>query len=605
MEIRVPDCAMAAYRLLLPNICYDKVHFFVGIPTLISTGQPAITQDYLGEQRIYFRNEPDFCKFNDFLIGAHELVHVLQIQNLPMGTTSWNFAYNVCFLASGTSQHGNCYEDDAYEYANAIAGQWGYSNDSLLRQKFAAAGITSPCDCGPAALDFGLPSPSPSLDKIRILATNDPSVVKLAPRDCSPSACLSEAARHGFVGVLRAGFAVIAAAVVWFATLAGVNTGTITGIVVGGLAGLVFGGLVGAGIGLAIGVLATLLGAIIGAVLGLILGAALGGLIGSLIQDLIDFIVTLFGGDSGGGLNLVFGHDDTLDFPGSRVTFERTREQIGLTVGVKNLWVGWTGTDNALNVITLEKGIDPIKRTFEQVNNCGPALAFDFPSNTLVVCWQGFDGRLNLRTSTDFGKSFDASPKITFSPQGPADATPGIAFLNAFFYLAWIGVGNNLNLWGFSDVGRTAVFQNKLAATTYGQGTAALAAASDGRVFLSYLDSANAHPILEVYGQQADGNLTFVSRNTVDFGAGPEIADDATGPTVSFDEVLHRIMVSWIGNNNSDIILGFSRDGVAFNTRTVLIRDPRGPSFEQSRGNAGPAILAAGNRIVLGWTGRG
>lgn len=132
MEIRVPDCAMAAYRLLLPKIIYDKVRFFVGIPTLISTGQPAITQDYGGqEQHIYFRNAPDFCKLDDFLLGAHELVHVLQIQNLhlPSGTASWNFAYTACFLASGTSQHGNCYEDDAYEYANAIAGQWGYTKD--------------------------------------------------------------------------------------------------------------------------------------------------------------------------------------------------------------------------------------------------------------------------------------------------------------------------------------------------------------------------------------------------------------------------------------------------------------------------------------------
>jgi hypothetical protein len=611
VEISVPDCAMAAYRLLLPNIIYDKVRFFVGIPTLISTGQPAITQDYGGQERhIYFRNAPDFCNLDDFLLGAHELVHVLQIQNLPAGPASWNFAYTVCFLASGTSQHGNCYEDDAYEYANAKAGYWGYSQDSLLRRKFAAAGITtSPCACGPAASNYGLPSPSPSLDQIRTLTTQDPSVVKLYPGACSPSTCLSEAASHGAVGVLRAAFAAIAAAIVWFATLAGVNTGTLAGLVVGGLAGLALGGAIGAGIGAAIGVLATLLGVLIGAVLGLVLGAALGGLIGSLIQDLIDFIVTLFGGDSGGALNLVFGHDDTLDFPGSKVHFQRSREQMGLTVGVKNLsgvlWVGWTGTDNALNVITLEKDVDPIKKTFEHVNHCGPALAFDFASNTLVVCWQGFDGRLNLRTSTDFGNSFDASPKITFGPQGPADATPGIAFLNGFFYLAWIGAGNKLNLWGFSDVGRTAVFQNELQATTYGQGTAALAAAGDGRVFLAYLDSANAQPILDVYGQQPDGNLTFVSRKAVNFGAGAEIADDATGPTVSFDEVLHRVMVSWIGNNNSDIIVGFSSDGVAFNTRTVLIGDPRGPSFEQSRGNTGPAILAAGNRIVWGWTGRG
>lgn len=595
MEFRLPDCLASAYQAIYPNIDWTRVHFAVGIPTLLNKGQPAITQQSYSDQTISFRDDvtQDFCSEETFLLIAHELVHVLQIQNSLGGgyiPGSWVFNYVTCYTLGGfTDTAGNCYEDEAYLFSNANFDH-GYSQKGLLRDAIDSGKLALPCTCSSPS-SFGLPAPAMPAQQF------SDSVVRLHLQKfqahCDIRRCMGEFFNKlGPFAFLLAPVIFVMALLAMIFTIGGINTGTLVGLGIGGIGGFVLGAAAGAFLGF--------LGAIlVGALFGF-LGAFLGGLIGSLLQDLFDAI---FGGDSGGGINLVSGNDVALNFPGSRVTFEHTREQVALALGAVNLWVAWAGTDNQVNVMTLQKGAKPNKVTFEQINNCGPALAFDPSSNALVVCWQGFDGRLNFRLSTDFGLSFNAG-KITFGPQGPADATPGILFLNSFLYMAWIGSGNKLNLWGFSGLWSTSIFQRELSATTFGQGTAAIAAASNGRVFLAYLDAANASPVLEVYQQTPSGDLIAISKHYIDFGIGPEIADDATGPALAYDEVLGRIMISWIGNNNSDIILGFSDDGVTFNTRTVLVRDPKGPSFEQSRGNTGPALLAAGNRIVWVWTGR-
>jgi hypothetical protein len=563
--------------------------------------QPAITQSTFGRQQIYFQHRPDFCLFEDFLLCAHELVHVLQIQQLSGGPSSWNFNYVVCWISAGfSSTVGNCFEDEAYEFANAQGhGRDGYPQPGLLRQMLPQL---PPYKCNNPGT-FGLYAADNNvLQQIINLSKTNPSIVKRTTK-CSVADCFSHL---GFFGSI---FAFLAATAALIFTLAGSGIANIVGAVVVGVPVAI---IVGVAVALAIAsavtaglALGIVVGVIVGAVAGVI-GAAIGALIGALIAALVDLI-----GDSGGKINLVFGTDANLANPGfdCKVEFEQTREQIALAFAPNVLWVGWSGTDNAVNVMSVRVGSNgdassATKRTFEQSNNCGPALAFDPASNVLVVCWQGFDGRLNLRVSTDMGDSFPDPTKVTFDPRGPADATPGLAFLNGVLYIAWIGPGNILNLWATRDLGHSFVFQKDLGIQTFGTGTAALAVASDGRLFLAFMDQNGARLSLLVFLQGPTGDVTLQSSTAIGFAGVVEIGDDQTGPAVAFDENTGNVIVSWVANNNSDLILGFSTDGVTFSNRTVLLQ-PANPNPEQSRGNTGPALLYVGNEIVWGWTGRG
>src|SRR5262245_25667397 len=115
---------------LFPTIDFNKVHFFKGIPLGLDVGQGAITTESLGEQRVYVRSvsEASFCyttKFRLFLIISHELVHVLQIHN-GGSRLSWYPRYITCWIMAGfSSKSGNCYEEEAYTYADGLTSATG------------------------------------------------------------------------------------------------------------------------------------------------------------------------------------------------------------------------------------------------------------------------------------------------------------------------------------------------------------------------------------------------------------------------------------------------------------------------------------------------
>jgi hypothetical protein len=51
-QFSLPGCAAKLLSHIFPNLHLDRVEFYIGIPTLLDKGQPAVTQPYFGRQRM-------------------------------------------------------------------------------------------------------------------------------------------------------------------------------------------------------------------------------------------------------------------------------------------------------------------------------------------------------------------------------------------------------------------------------------------------------------------------------------------------------------------------------------------------------------------------
>ena len=592
-EFFIPDCAMQLLSHVYPNLQFDQVRFFVGIPTFLDKGQPAITQPYLGGQRVYFQSQTDFCDPESFLVFCHELVHAQQIQDLPF-PAAFEFNYVYCFITASfsDSQH-NCYEEEAYNFANS--GSWPGAPEGRLR---SILHNTAPCACNP------LPTDSTALEGL-IERVEEEHVIFRAS-SCSTNDCFSDlAARIGVIpALLISVIAFVAAVLAFVVSLAGVNTGTLVGLIGGGIGGAL------AGFGIAGGALGALglLGGLLGLGLGLILGAVLGALLGSLLQDLFD---TLTGGDSGGHLNLVISPDDGASF-GKKYTFERSREQMSLStiestlpVGGDTLFIGWTGLDAQVNV--LATGPTSVQQSFltqtsfEQSNHCGPAIAWHDPSQQLMVVWVGTEGHLNIipltLNITGSNAQLTRGNKTTLTAKSPADATPGLVSANGNLYLAWVedptGV---IHIWRSQDSGITWDEPTPTSGRTLKTGTSALAY-GDGRIYLAWSGTGSTTDILiESFLLDANGIPSFPRDGLVTIGGTQAVSAVKGGPTAAYgDGQLH---IGWTDPKQSMHLASSLDQGVTFTVHHTF--DP-----ETSRGNAGPALAARSSVLEFGWTGQG
>src|SRR6266700_3767936 len=155
-QIQLPPCLDETYRFLYPTIQWVRVRFFLDLPVGVNVlGQPAITLSSGATPiNVYIRRDSyDPCSEGTFLILAHELVHVLQIQDLPFAGIvpgTWTSKYITCWLASGfKTQEGNCLEDEAYLHANGYPAN---PEAGQLRQCIENPGTPTgipelPCDC--------------------------------------------------------------------------------------------------------------------------------------------------------------------------------------------------------------------------------------------------------------------------------------------------------------------------------------------------------------------------------------------------------------------------------------------------------------------------
>src|SRR5258708_4346219 len=449
-EITLPGAWMQAYRLLFPTIDFLHVHFYLGIPPPLAGGEGGNTAESWNGQNVYLAATPNLCDptFGDFLLLAHELVHVLQIQKGVR--LSWPTRYVACFIASGLSTSvNNCFEVEAYSYANGTVGIPG-----LLAGKLAPGGGRPPpyrCDATFVQPPTKLPMPRFNPEFATFIAMH-PELTK-TKTTCTIGDCLRESVSQFNVGgLILDAVAIVLTPFIFIATLGGFNVGVIVGAVVGLIGGSILGALIG-----------TIAGTLIG-IFTAFLGAALGGLIGGLIQDLIDFI---FGGDSGGSLNVVFSSGFLNTFT-NRSSFERTREQFAAVLADDGVfYVGWTGLDDQLNFVAFS-GDPTLKRpkiSFERSNHCGPAIARD-PNNParLVFAWQGNDNRLNLLVSPGAAPRFPSATKLTLDrTHSDPEATPSVVFADdSTLFLAWIESSGFINLWVTSTVDGNWILQERL-----------------------------------------------------------------------------------------------------------------------------------------------
>lgn len=647
-EFQLPSLHRQYLESLFPNLDFSRVRYMVGIPEIIkapdASTQGAITQQIgSGEQAIYFREswfEPPpgslygrlLCTTDGFLTLVHEHVHVQQIQNSIGGGRilgSWNFNYVTCVVAS-LSVVGSCFEKEAYDFANRQFPPLGKVREGLAALVVAINTAlppppnmvdpnAAPFTCAAPFSRFGFPSPSIPFDQWDAWVKNYPGMIK-PQASCDLNACLSGAIP--VVGWIWDFVAILIGLLVGFATVGGANIGTLTGVVIGATLGFVLSGglgaalglLFGGGVAIAVGLAGLLLG-ILGGILGAVFGAALGGFLGGLLSDLLDLI---FGGDSGGQLNLEISRDQGVSFH-EKATFERSREQIALAIDQDTLAIGWTGLDAQVNVVTIETqppappGTKPptIKRSFEQVNHCGPALAWGDPplglaQRPLFVLWQGTDGRLNTKRSPDNGQTWAATQTIP-EPRLPSDFTPGLTYLGGVLYVAWQGAGRTdvLSIWGSTDGGATFPPALRFFASVQASKTSTAALTTDGtNVFLAWSDGdPDLFLHLMTLAQQADMSLAMLSIADVQIGGSkprvgnPGHGDAKHGPALTFDPITGQLALSWV-DAQSQIHVAYSVDGANWSGEIVL-------PGEFSRGNCGTGLAFGQQDYVLGWTGEG
>jgi hypothetical protein len=326
-EVFLPDCLLECYHFLYPRIDFSTIHFYDGIPIPYSAGsQSAITLTWgFGSGiHIYMREgvwapcDQSGNGLETFLTLAHELVHVLQIMNLP-DPELWIPNYLGHYVRSGFSfDCSNDLEQEAYEHANGCSSPT--SSVGALRECVRGwAKGRSPCDC----------SASP-VWKFTLFPEGDGELtfLDMLKEHCSNLVMESSTAFSTYSTSLGAWVGLILVDILLLPTSSEVG---FVGAVIGAVIGAVLGAIVLFGL---LGVL----GAIVGALIGLVLGWLVVGLLGLLA----DWIGGLFGGPSKKLLKVYVGSDGSgvLNLGGFKTN--------SVPFAAADGFVYFQGTDNTL-----------------------------------------------------------------------------------------------------------------------------------------------------------------------------------------------------------------------------------------------------------------
>src|SRR5688572_30424047 len=130
-RISLPPCLKDCCEVLFPTIDWPRVAFFTGLPTGVDADDhKGITMASWGEIHVYLREDAyDPCEYKTFLLVAHELVHVLQAQEMTGGGRfpgSWQSYYMSHSACAGfKSGCRNKLEREAYEYSKGCGEKLG------------------------------------------------------------------------------------------------------------------------------------------------------------------------------------------------------------------------------------------------------------------------------------------------------------------------------------------------------------------------------------------------------------------------------------------------------------------------------------------------
>ena len=411
---------MAVWRQTFPKLDWSDIRFYDGIPGAYAVvGQVGLTTGSIsGVVRIYVKDYNPCDKDITFYDLTHELVHAVQIKSQPL-PQFFLWKWLTCFFTDGIfSYYTSCYEKEAEDFAKLITNK--------------GMGLRNPCKCSHSDSPFGNKSwfgPElnmnatfgfPAIDAA-IKADMTGAYTKTTTR-CSLADCFGDNIfdyAKGAIALVVSTVVSIAGTFFMEGPIASVTT------VVGAAAGLIGGFSVGFATGGA-------LGAIVGAVIGFIGGAFTLGLLGAIADWIFSFKTP-----AGGSLNIVESTDQGLTFKG-KVTFEKTKEQPALAASEDRLFLGWTGTDDQLNVFVSP---DQTKAVFEWSGPCGPALSYNAG---LYIAWKGKgNDHPNCMSSVD---GFNFGSWFMSLGDGPSQATPGIAVGSSHLF----GLGRTRQLYSIN-----------------------------------------------------------------------------------------------------------------------------------------------------------
>jgi hypothetical protein len=201
-RIHPPACLLEVFdNYIYPTIDFSRVAFFTGMPVVLGLGgQQGLTLPAAGftsQINVYLREGYyDPCDFEKFLLIAHELVHVLQIQQSFLGgrIPGWSVGkYVGCWtgwLVNGVNgvDCDNSLEREAYEWANGCPPQ---HSGGILRSGLTAAGLAqSPCDCSDAPWYRRALAQGKAITFYEELAGVDPTDIVLKDSDSGSGLCL-------------------------------------------------------------------------------------------------------------------------------------------------------------------------------------------------------------------------------------------------------------------------------------------------------------------------------------------------------------------------------------------------------------------------------
>jgi hypothetical protein len=427
--ITLPSCLTDCYAVLFPTLDFTRVAFFAGMPSGLS-GADGFTMASGGPSpdiRVYVKTyEP--CAKKTFLVIAHELVHVLQIQGMTGGghiPGSWAAYYTSHALGCwGRGSHcANELEKEAYDYANGSCGTDGQLGTFVDTQMSGDA----PCEC---ALPWPMPNQVGGQTYVEALQANP----GLAMRGSSVG--------RTWCSLLNWPLAVIGGA---FSVFGFGGTGCTIGAAVGTVAGAVAGGVLG-------GALGGWVGAVGGAWLGAIVGGLVGGAIGCAIQAIVDWIGGLFSGPSARIWFTAFDGKNWVipDIPVSQNGHSLTSAAPALAVYNGLLYLAYRGATSGDLWYNVFDGsawrANDIKITQGGHTRTSRRPALAGYNGKLYLAYRGADSD-ELWYNVFDGASWLANDiKITQSGHTRTSHGPALAEYNGKLYLAYRGAGSD-DLW--------------------------------------------------------------------------------------------------------------------------------------------------------------
>ena len=415
--ITLPSCLMDCYAVLFPKLDFSRVAFFAGMPFGVSGPTDGFTMASGGPSPdIHVYVDPyEPCNPHTFLVIAHELVHVVQIQGMAGGghiPGSWAAYYTSQALGcAGRSKCDNPLEKEAYDYANG-----GGCGTNGKVKSFIDAQLSSqaPCVC--------LPWPTPTSGYIEALQANSDLVM------------VRSTVGRTWCTLINWPLDVVAGA---FSIFGFSSTG----------------GAIGAAIGTVLGAIGGAFGGLLGIWLGAAIGAVVGGAIGWAIGEVIDWIDDLISGPSARIWFTAFDGKNWVipDIPVSQNDHSRTSHKPTLAPYNNKLYAAYRASDsddiwyNVFDGFSWLANDIKITQGGHTKTSEGPALA-------------EYNGKLYLayRSSANddlWYNVFDGSSwlandiKITQSGHTKTSAEPALAVYHGLLYLAYRAGDDEDDLW--------------------------------------------------------------------------------------------------------------------------------------------------------------